>query len=76
MSRIPVREALIQLQEQGLVVNHPRKGMFVNSIGEEDTQRINSVRIILEAEFCPDMDANLNRINGGICVPEYRFGCS
>lgn len=50
VSRIPVREALMQLQEQGLIMNHPRRGMFVNSLSDEDTQRINSVRIILEAE--------------------------
>src|ERR1022692_1265403 len=50
VSRIPVREALMQLQEQGLVMNHPRRGMFVNSLCEEDTQKINSIRIILEAE--------------------------
>jgi len=70
VSRIPVREALIQLQEQGLVMNHPRKGMFVNAISEEDAQRINSVRIILEAEamklcrgrFTSEMDLNLKRI--------------
>jgi DNA-binding GntR family transcriptional regulator len=50
VSRIPVREALMQLREQGLAMSHPRRGMFVNSLSEEDTQRINSVRIILEAE--------------------------
>jgi DNA-binding GntR family transcriptional regulator len=70
VSRIPVREALMQLQEQGLLMNHPRRGMFVNSLREEDTQKINSLRIILEAEamklcrarLSPEMDANLNRI--------------
>jgi DNA-binding GntR family transcriptional regulator len=70
VSRIPVREALMQLQEQGLVMNHPRRGMFVNSLHEEDTQKINSIRIILEAEamklcrarLTPEMDANLERI--------------
>lgn len=50
VSRIPVREALLQLQEQGLVTNHPRRGMFVITLNEEDTQRINSLRILLEAE--------------------------
>lgn len=50
LSRIPVREALLQLQEQGLVMNHPRRGMFVVSLSEEDVQRINSLRIVLEAE--------------------------
>jgi DNA-binding GntR family transcriptional regulator len=70
VSRIPVREALMQLQEQGLVINHPRRGMFVNSLSEEDTQKINSMRIILEAEamklcrarLSSEMDANLNQI--------------
>lgn len=50
VSRIPVREALQQLQEQGLVMNHPRRGMFINILSEEDCQRINSLRIVLEAE--------------------------
>jgi DNA-binding GntR family transcriptional regulator len=70
VSRIPVREALMQLQEQGLVMNNPRRGMFVNSLSEEDTQKINSMRIILEAEamklcrarLSTEMEANLNRI--------------
>jgi DNA-binding GntR family transcriptional regulator len=50
VSRIPVREALLHLQEQGLVMNHPRRGMFVNILSDEDCQKINSLRIILEAE--------------------------
>ncbi len=50
VSRIPVREALQQLQEQGLVMNHPRRGMFVNTLNDEDCQKINSLRIVLEAE--------------------------
>lgn len=70
VSRIPVREALMQLQEQGLVMNHPRRGMFVNTLSEEDTQKINSVRIVLEAEaiklcrarLTPEMKARLNDI--------------
>src|ERR1700679_3829091 len=70
VSRIPVREALMQLQEQGLVMNHPRRGMFVNTLSEEDTQKINSVRIVLESEairlcrakLTPEMDTRLNGI--------------
>ena len=60
----------MQLQQQGLVMNHPRRGMFVNALSEEDTQKVNSVRIVLEAEalklcrlrFSKDMGAQLNRI--------------
>jgi len=33
ISRIPVREVLSQLQEQGLVQNRERRGMFVINIG-------------------------------------------
>lgn len=50
VSRAPIREALQQLQEQGLIVNVPRRGMFVVSLDEESIQKINSLRIILEAE--------------------------
>jgi DNA-binding GntR family transcriptional regulator len=50
VSRAPIREALQQLEEQGLVINHPRRGMFVVFLEDEDIQKINSVRLILEAE--------------------------
>jgi len=50
ISRIPVREALYQLQESGLVTSRRRLGMFVTLLSEEDTQKINSVRMVLEAE--------------------------
>jgi DNA-binding GntR family transcriptional regulator len=50
ISRIPVREALSQLQEQGLVVAHARRGMFVTDISAEEVQQISSLRLILERE--------------------------
>jgi len=50
VSRAPIREALQQLQQTGLVVNHPRRGMFVISLEEDDIQKINSLRVVLEAE--------------------------
>ena len=50
ISRIPVREALSQLQEQGLVQNRERRGMFVTNIGDEEVLQISSLRIILETE--------------------------
>ena len=39
ISRIPIREALMQLQESGLVTNHARRGMFVTRLTDEDVQR-------------------------------------
>ena len=50
ISRAPIREALQRLQQQGLVTNTPRRGMFVVELSEVDKQKINSVRVILEAE--------------------------
>lgn len=50
VSRAPIREALQQLEERGLVVNRPRRGMFVVSLDEEEVQKINSLRLVLEAE--------------------------
>jgi DNA-binding GntR family transcriptional regulator len=50
VSRAPIREALHQLQEQGLVVHHPRRGMFVVSLSDSDIQKIQRLRIVLESE--------------------------
>jgi DNA-binding GntR family transcriptional regulator len=50
ISRIPVREALSQLQEQGLVQNRERRGMFVINIGQDEVQQISSLRLVLETE--------------------------
>jgi len=50
ISRAPVREALQQLQEQGFVVNVPRRGMFMVSLDEEAIQKINSLRLVVESE--------------------------
>jgi DNA-binding GntR family transcriptional regulator len=50
LSRVPVREALQQLQQQGLVVDVPRCGKFVINLTEEEIQKINSLRLILEGE--------------------------
>lgn len=50
MSRIPLREALQRLEEQGLLVNVPRRGRFVVSLTDEEVQKINSLRLVLEVE--------------------------
>jgi DNA-binding GntR family transcriptional regulator len=39
ISRAPIREALHQLQEQGIVVNNPRRGMYVVSLSETDVRK-------------------------------------
>jgi len=50
ISRIPVREALSQLHEQGLLTNRERRGMFVTKLSGEEVQQINSLRMVLEPE--------------------------
>lgn len=60
--RAPIREVLQQLEEQGLVLSNPRKGMFVVNLDEADKQKMNSVRVVLEAEAL-----RLCRLN---CTPE------
>ena len=50
ISRIPVREALLELHESGLVMNRERRGMFVTSLSPDEVEKINGVRVILEAE--------------------------
>jgi DNA-binding GntR family transcriptional regulator len=59
VSRAPIREALQQLQEQGLVLNNPRRGMFVVHLEEDDIRKMNSVRLLLEAEALRLCKANL-----------------
>ena len=48
VSRAPVREALLMLREDGLVVISPRKGAVVNSISREDIAEIYEVAGVLE----------------------------
>jgi DNA-binding GntR family transcriptional regulator len=50
VSRTPLREALQELEHEGLVISRPRQGTFVVDLGDEEIQKINSLRIVLEAE--------------------------
>ena len=62
ISRIPVREALSQLQEQGLVQNRERRGMFVTNISAEEVLQISSLRLILETEALRLARARMNPV--------------
>ena len=50
VSRIPVREALFQLREAGLIMLRERRGMFVTSLTADEVRKISSVRVLLETE--------------------------
>lgn len=48
VSRGPLREALAELEEEGLVVRYPYKGTFVASFSAQDVREIYSLRCLLE----------------------------
>ena len=48
VSRTPVREALVQLQSEGLVVMRPQSGTFVIDLGADDVRQICATRTVLE----------------------------
>lgn len=49
VSRTTVREALLMLERNGLVVSRPRRGTFVTRISREDALDIGYARALLEA---------------------------
>ena len=49
ISRSPIREALHTLEEQGIVTNKPRRGTFVIKLTQQDVQKINTTRLVLES---------------------------
>ncbi|MCI5896939.1 MAG: GntR family transcriptional regulator [Sutterella sp.] len=48
ISRTPLREALVILESQGLIVNYPHKGRFVKKINIREIEEVCEVRIALE----------------------------
>ena len=67
VSRVPVREALFQLQAEGLVEMVPNKGMYVRTVSASDLRELFRLRLLVEsdvlAEAVPLHDsASLNRV--------------
>jgi DNA-binding GntR family transcriptional regulator len=67
VSRVPVREALFQLQAEGLVEMVPNKGMYVRTVSEADLRELFRLRCLIEsdvlAEAVPLHDAaSINRL--------------
>lgn len=49
-SRMPIRDALRQLEAEGLVAIHPTKGAHVAGMDAEEIREIYDIRLLLEAE--------------------------
>src|SRR6202050_1927606 len=50
VSRIPVREALRQLDAEGLITIVPNRGAIVPELSPEDVEELFSIRALLEPE--------------------------
>ena len=63
ISRTPVREALRQLELEGLATNAPRKGTVVNGISMKDALEMYDVREVLEGLAARLTCNNISRKN-------------
>lgn len=69
VSRIPVREALMQLEAEGLVKIHPHRGAIVSELSTEEVEELFELRALLEPRLlkvsAPLLtDADYRRLNG------------
>lgn len=59
MSRTPIREALRDLEADGLVVSYTARGVFVTSFTPYDVEEISELRILIE---CWSLERGFHRI--------------
>ncbi|HEX2544363.1 MAG TPA: GntR family transcriptional regulator [Ramlibacter sp.] len=67
VSRVPVREALFQLQAEGLLEMVPNKGMYVRTVSESDLRELFRLRWLIECDVLSEAvplhtPATLNRV--------------
>src|SRR5437763_14723371 len=51
VSRLPVRDALLRLEAQGLVHVYPNRGAFVISLSADEVREVYEMRILLEGDL-------------------------
>jgi DNA-binding GntR family transcriptional regulator len=59
-SRTPIREALLRLQRENLVVIFPRQGTFVSQISVKDIYEIFHIRLIIEPRVARSAGKNMD----------------
>ena len=57
VSRVPVREALFQLQAEGLLQMVPNKGMYVRSVSAAELRELFRLRRLIEGDILADAAA-------------------
>ena len=67
VSRVPVREALFQLQAEGLLEMVPNKGMYVRTVSEADLRELFRLRSLIECDVLAEAvplhtPATINRV--------------
>lgn len=50
VSKIPLREALARLEQDGLVISQPNRGFFVTPLSQEEAEEVFALRLQLEPE--------------------------
>lgn len=61
ISRTPVREALLRLAAENLIVFHPRKGMSINFFSKEDIENLFELREAIEEKAVNKITGNLGK---------------
>lgn len=50
ISKIPLREALARLEQEGLLINHPNRGYYVQVMSSEQVDEIYALRLSIEPQ--------------------------
>jgi DNA-binding GntR family transcriptional regulator len=75
VSRLPVRDALLRLEAEGLVVVYPNRGAFVVELSVDEVREIYDLRLLLEVDAFQRAvsrmtDADLERIESACDAAE------
>ncbi|MGO1071085.1 GntR family transcriptional regulator [Lysobacter sp. CA199] len=54
ISKIPLREALGRLEQQGLLASHPNRGFFVPALSSREAEEVFALRLKIEPEAAAD----------------------
>jgi DNA-binding GntR family transcriptional regulator len=50
ISKIPLREALARLEQEGLLINHPNRGYYVEAMSRDQVDEIYALRLSIEPQ--------------------------